>query len=144
MLNRSMTLLVCLLVLLPQRACMCAGELVSCNDRTCAVAPVEPPVAVPKGKCCKHRHHDEVADALATAEPATHQHERHQSECPSINASLVVDLIKPGVDLLDPVIEPTSVLNPFDVIFDVRPRLPDVVVAALDPPLYLTLQNWRN
>jgi len=139
-------LLVCLLVLLPQRMCLCAGEVVPCNDRNCAVALPENPPPVAPAKCCGH-HHDaeEAIGEVASSEPATHRHEHHDSECPAVNASAIIDTIKPAVDMQYFDLVQTATVDSFElVVVNKFLRLPTAVVSALDPPLYLILRNWRN
>lgn len=152
MLSRLLTLLVCLLVLLPQRVCICAKEVVSCSDKSCPVAVAKIPAKETRSCSCRH-HEEQEPQATENANSdkdwnidrdTSHQHERHHSDCPSVNAFKVYDSIKPVFDQQNLGLDRIDVFGTLSVAVCIHRRLPYTVLSALDPPRYLTLQNWRN
>ena len=69
-----LTLLVCLMALVPQRVCACAAE--TCCDSRC-------PVTTAPATACGHDH-DGESDEHELGEP--HRHTHHESGCPAVTA----------------------------------------------------------
>ena len=153
MFRSLLTLLLCLLVLLPQRFCDCAAAQ-GCGDSTCPVnVVVAAKTQLPSTtahRCTKHRHgeQDEAivkTDAPSHSELPANPPTKHHPDCPVVKAPVAGQTLRPVNS------------SPFDLLTDATScdlvvlsegassRWP-VTCSTAPPhvPLYLSLLFLRN
>lgn len=162
MVNRSLTLLLCFVLLLPQTVCTCAVASFACFDPTCGpsqAAPIRPQQetldannafsSTHKQRCC----HDEGGvssklneDAATSLLPdhrtpnSSHEHKRHQPDCPTNQVIGERTSPKPQVETvkvssIELVALPLSAVATETKMLLRNPPLP---VNTGGPPLYVT------
>lgn len=161
--NRSLSSLLCLVLLLPQTVCTCAVASFACFDPTCGpsqAAPIRPQQetldansalsCTHKQRCChddedgvsSKSNEDAAASLLAdhrTPDPS-HEHKRHQPDCPTNQVTGDRASPKPQVEIVEtPSLQLLAIL-PDAVALEMKTLLrnPPLPINTGGPPLYVT------
>lgn len=159
MFRNVLTLVLCLLALMPQRFCTCAAASTPCVDSGCRLSTLARQELAPLASSCGHVHHNDETPAqeasslpgVASSDPneaptPEHRHHgQHRPDCAAVSSASVWEIVTP-VPVAAPVVGFAKVVPAYDADFAPRPPRPECP-AVLGPPhvpLFLSLLVLRN